>query len=125
VILDPKEIKLFSNLHASRIREIIFLLFSPTYLLIEMSRIEVSLNIELDSSVPSNLFQGCIIVIGLANMGGGIRALSNSLILYLSMEFLFSIYPTDIFKYFPVASWICTILDRGTPFRSNFELDFP
>jgi hypothetical protein len=46
----------------------------------EMSRLDVPLSLELDYGVPSRLFQGCIVTIGLENISGGIKAHSNYLI---------------------------------------------
>ena len=87
VILDPKETKLFSNSHVSRIRDIIFLMFSPTYLLTTTIGIDVPLDLELDYGVPLKFFQGCIVAIGLKNIGGSIKEISNYLFLYFKVMF--------------------------------------
>jgi hypothetical protein len=104
VILDPKETKLFSNSHVSRIRDIIFLIFSPTHILTTTSKIYVPISVELDFNIPSRLFQGCIVEIGLENIGGGTKVLSSSLISSFRVRFLVSIYPTNIFRDFPANS---------------------
>jgi hypothetical protein len=78
-------------------------MFSPTYILTTMSRIDVPLNLEIDYSVPSRLFQGSIIEIGMTNIVGGIKALSISLIMSFRVVFSFSISQTKIFKASPLA----------------------
>jgi len=70
----------------------------------EQSRLNVPLTLEMDYGVPSRLFQGHIVSIGLENRGGGIKAFSNYLILSFIIAFPFSISPTDIFRAHPIAS---------------------
>jgi hypothetical protein len=77
-------------------RDIFFWIFSPTYLLIAASKLDVPFNIELYYDIPSKLLKGCIVEIGIENNGGGIRAFSNSLTLSFKIEFLFYISPIDI-----------------------------
>jgi len=70
----------------------------------EISKLNVPLSLELHFGVPSRLFQGCIVEIGLENIGGGTKVLSSSLISSFRVRFLVSIYPTDIFGDFPTDS---------------------
>jgi hypothetical protein len=79
-------------------------MFSPTYCLTIERRIDVPLNMELDSNVPSRLFHGYNVAIEITNIGEVIKGFSNSLILSFRMAFSISISPTDIFKASPVPS---------------------
>ena len=89
------------------------------------SKLDVPFSFELDSGVSSKVFHGFTMVIGLANIGGGINAVSNSLIIYFKLVFPFSISSIDTSIASLVALWIQEILEGDTPLRSNFELDFP
>jgi len=62
-------------------------MFSPTYILTTTSILDVPLILEIDYGVLPRLFQGCIVAIGMTNIGGGIKALSNYLILSFRVEF--------------------------------------
>ena len=90
-------------------------MFSPTYLLIEASKLDVPFNLELDSSPPSKVFKGFMVVIGLENNVGGVKEFSNRLTLYFQISFSFSIYPIENFKAPLLASWNFMTLDGGTP----------
>jgi hypothetical protein len=64
-------------------------MLSPTYVLIEASKLDVPFNLEVNSGLPSKVFKGCMVVIGLEKNGGGIKAFSNSLTLSLESHFHF------------------------------------
>jgi hypothetical protein len=68
-------------------------MLSPTYLLIETRKIDVTFNIELNFGLPSKVFKGFMVVIGLENNGGGIKAFFNSLTLYFRITVSFSRSP--------------------------------
>jgi hypothetical protein len=86
-----------------------------TYLLIEAIKLYVPFNLELDFRLPSKVFKGCMVVIGLVNNGGGMREFFNSLTLSFKISFSFSIYPIENFKASPMASWNSMTLKGGTP----------
>jgi hypothetical protein len=88
---------------------------SPTYLLIETSKLDVPFNLELDYGLPSKFFKVFMVVIGLENNGGGINGFSNSLTLSFRIAFSFSISPIENFKSSLVASWNFMTLEGGTP----------
>jgi len=89
-------------------------MLSSTYLLIAVEKIDFPFNLELDSGLPFKVFKGCMVVIGLTNNGGDIRALSNAFTLSFRIAFSFYMSPIEKFKASPVASWNSMTLEGGT-----------
>jgi len=69
----------------------------------EANKLDIPFNLELDSSLSSKVFSGCIVMMELENKGGGIKSLSNSLTFSFKIAFSFSKSPIEYFKASPVA----------------------
>jgi hypothetical protein len=79
------------------------------------NKLDIPFNLKLDYGLSSKVFDDCIVVMGLENKGGGIKALSSSLTFPLEIVFSLSKSIIEDFKASPVASWNSMSLEGGTP----------
>jgi hypothetical protein len=104
VILEESIVELVASSHISKIKEILFLIFSPMYCQMVINSFEAPLILELDYGMSSKVLRGWMVAIGSTNKGFDSKAFSNSFILSFNIWFSISTSPIEDLSASPVAS---------------------